>query len=85
MREKVLPWAAAIVCAILSAICLLGNLASQFAGATGDSGTMVFICFLPMCFWFVGHFLTTLQNENRSLRMEIDDLIRIAADSKNAA
>lgn len=35
---------------------------------------IVFYCFLPMCFFFVGTFLSQLQKENRELRSRIDEL-----------
>ncbi len=76
MKDKLGPWIPAIFCAILSLITVTGNLiASSMNGATPSSGIeVVFYCFLPMCFYFVGALLLKLQRENRELRTRIDDL-----------
>jgi hypothetical protein len=74
MREKLGPWLPAIFCAVLAVITTVGNLWTY--AVTGDNGsvTMVYIVFMPMCFFFVGAYLTQLRNENREMRTRLDAL-----------
>jgi hypothetical protein len=76
MKDKLGPWTPAIFCAFLSLITVTGNLFVGFTnGVTPSSGIDgVFYCFLPMCFYFVGALLSTLQRENRELRTRIEGL-----------
>lgn len=76
MKDKLGPWTPAIFCACLSLITVAGNLIVAFTNRavpwSGIDG--VFYCFLPMCFYFVGALLSTLQRENRELRTRIEEL-----------
>lgn len=75
MHEKLSPWLAAIFCASLSAITIIGNLFLMVANKTSQNDvSTVFYCFLPMCFYFVGIELLKLQKENRELRKTIEKL-----------
>jgi hypothetical protein len=86
MREKLGPWIPAIFCAFLSLITVLGNLILDFMFWTSRSGLdIVFYCNLPMCFYFVGMFLSKLREENTDLRLRIDDLTPAPNAEKNAA
>jgi hypothetical protein len=76
MCDKLSPWAPAIFCAILSLLTVSGNLIVDFMIETAPlSGIDIpFYCFLPMCFYSVGAFLSNLQRENRELRTRIEEL-----------
>lgn len=75
MRDKA-AWAPAIFCAMLSLITISGNVIVSLINRTSNFGgiEIVFYCFLPMCFYFVGAFLSHLQRENRELRTRIEEL-----------
>ena len=86
MREKLGPWIPTMFCAFLSLITVLGSLILDFLNGTSRSGLdLGFYCFLPMCFYFVGVFLSKLREENTDLRLRIDDLTRALNAEKNAA
>ena len=74
MREKVGPWLPAAFCAVLAAIVTIGNLWVHRNGGSDSAVTMVFIINMPMCFFFVGAYLTKLRNDNRLLLLRIDAL-----------
>jgi len=76
MRDKLGPWLPAIFCAVLSSITIVANLAGQFMTGTGSTGPgdIPFYCFMPMCFFFVGAYLSHLKNENQKLRERVDEL-----------
>ena len=75
MLEKISPWIAALFCATLSAITIIGNLWLMVVNRTSQNDvSSVFYCFLPMSFYFVGAELMKLQRENRELRKMIEKL-----------
>ncbi|QDT04372.1 hypothetical protein K227x_27630 [Rubripirellula lacrimiformis] len=78
MREKVAPWLPAGFCAVLAVITTVANLWAYRKGGSDNSATMVFMLFMPMCFFFVGAYLTQLRDENRELRTRLDALDRAA-------
>ena len=80
MREQLGPWLPAVFCAVLAAITTIGNLWAYSKGGSDSAVTMVFMLFLPMCFYFVGAYLTQLRNENRDLLARLDAL---DAEAKN--
>ena len=63
MRDRLSPWIPAIFCAFLSLITVSGNLILDFMNGTARSSgiDIPFYCFLPMCFYFVGAFLSNLR------------------------
>lgn len=73
MRDKLQPWVAAIFCASLSLITIVGNIAAMVYtnGVSQSPVTIVFLCFLPMCFYHVGDFLFKLRQENRDLQKQV--------------
>lgn len=75
MREKMNPWIAAIFCASLSTITVVGNLACQLMGGPSDVASVSFYCFLPMCFFFVGAYMAELRRENQTLQARLDALV----------
>ncbi|MHB9081867.1 MAG: hypothetical protein ACYC3X_30750 [Pirellulaceae bacterium] len=87
MKDKRGPWTPAIFCAFLSLITVAGNLIvvsmNGVAPSSGIDG--VFYCFLPMCFYFVGALLSTLQRENRELRTRIEELASQQRGEEHAA
>ena len=75
MRDKLRPWIAAIFCAGLAVIVIIANLLLAFTNGTSLNGVdFVFYCFLPMCFFFVGDFLSSLRKENLALRLQVGEL-----------
>jgi len=76
MRERLGPWLPAIFCASLSLITITANLAGYFMTGTRSTGPgdMAFYGFMPMCFFFVGAYLSQLKKENQELRQRIDEL-----------
>ena len=84
LREKLGPWLPASFCAVLSLITVSGNLITQSITGTTDACSVVFYCFLPMCFYFAGAFLSQLRQENRELRTRLDELTS-RLDSDNDA
>lgn len=79
MREKVAPWIPAVFCAVLAVIVTVANLWGYRNGGSDQAATVVFMLFLPMCFFFVGAYLTQLRNENRQMRVRLDALDNAAA------
>lgn len=67
MRNKIEPWLSALYCAALAVIVTIGVLASSDFGPT-----LIYILSMPMCFWFVGVYLTKLKKENSELRDRLD-------------
>jgi hypothetical protein len=86
MKDKLGPWTPAIFCAFLSLITVTGNLIVSFMNRAAPSSGIdgVFYCFLPMCFFFVGALLSTLQRENRELRTRIEELASQRRDEDHA-
>lgn len=74
MREKLGPWIPAGFCALLAVITTITNLWTYWNGGSENAATMVFVLFMPMCFFFVGAYLTQLKSENRELRIRLDAL-----------
>lgn len=75
MREKFSPWLPVIFCIFLSSITVAGNLFLAFRSGTPQTGIeLVFHCFLPLCFLFVGAAVSKLQKENRELRKQIQEV-----------
>ena len=78
MQEKLRPWIPAIFCAAISVITIIANLVLAFTmpNPTPSAPRMDFLlyCNLPMCFFLVGDFLSTLRKENLALRTQVDEL-----------
>lgn len=86
MREKLSPFVAAIFCVFLCFVTLFGNiLLSIYTQGKSQGGLdVVFYSFLPMCFLYIGYFLSHLRNEQNDLKRRIDAL-EAAASAKNRA
>ena len=84
MRDK-LPWLPAISCAGLSLITVLADLIGRFTTGTAGAGDVVFYCFLPGCFYFVGAFVSQLRYENDELRKQIQELLPKPGAENHAA
>jgi peptidoglycan/LPS O-acetylase OafA/YrhL len=78
MRDKIAPWLPAGFCVVLAVIVTIANLWAYANGGSDGSATMIFMLFLPMCFFFVGAYLTQLRNENREIVARLDELTRKA-------
>ena len=78
MREKLRPWIPAMFCAAISVITIIANLVQAFTmpNPTPSAPRMdfLFYCYLPMCFFLVGDFLSTLRREKLALRTQVDEL-----------
>ncbi len=75
LKQKFAPWTAAAFCAILSLITISFNLRLSFQNH-GETGTVdiIFLAFLPVCFFFVGATATHMQLQIRELRKRLDEV-----------
>ena len=85
MRDKLAPWLPAICCAALSLITVVADVVGRFLTGAGNSGLTAFLCFMPMCFFHVGVMLKRLQDENRTLKQRIDEVLLEQDDRRNMA
>ena len=85
MREKLMPWIPAILCAVLSLITVVADVFGRVMTGTSHVGLTAFLCFLPMCFFHVGLMLKSLRDENRILKSQLDEAQLIENQRKNAA
>ena len=74
MREKLRPWIAAMFCAALCIVLIIGKFLAIKLGLLINPMEAAFYSFLPMCFFVVGDFLSALRKENLALRKKIDEL-----------
>jgi hypothetical protein len=68
-RQAMYPWTPAAYCVFISVLVFL----SQSPIKLG-SGLMIFFCFLPMVFIFVGAAIFQMQKEIRELRKQVGEL-----------
>ena len=85
MREKLMPWVPAILCAGLALITVVADVVGRFMTGTAHAGLTAFIGFLPMCFFHVGVMLKTMRDENRELKRRLDEVLQNESERKNAA
>ena len=85
MHSKLGPWLPAIYCAVLSIVTVVANLIARFTMQATGTADIVFYCFLPMCFYFVGAYMTRLRLENEELREQIRDLASKQAGERRVA
>jgi hypothetical protein len=76
MRNKIGPWQPAIFCGALAVLVTIGNLWGVAVSGSESVATGTFILFMPMCFYFVGVYLTVLRKENAELRKRLDAIDR---------
>ena len=76
LRNKIAPWLPAIFCGALAVIVTIGNVWGVMASGSDSVATGTFILFMPMCFYFVGVYLTVLRKENAELRNRLDAIDR---------
>jgi len=69
------PWLPLALCAALAVIALVGEIAQSFiTGEFPGGGNIVFISFLPGCFFFLGSFTAGMQREICELRQQVADM-----------
>lgn len=85
MRDKLMPWLPAIFCGILSLLTVIADIAGRFTTGTDHIGLTTFLCFLPMCFFFVGTALKNLRDENQLLKRRLDEALRDDNRQRDAA
>ena len=68
-KQKVGNWLPMAFCASLSLICLIA-----FISSGKDVWVIPFLCFLPMCFFFMAAVTVNLQREVRDLREQVAKL-----------
>lgn len=70
-----LPWVPMAFCAFLAVVTVAANLGLSFANGSDVGGGMIaFLCFLPMCFYFVGAATSQMQAEIVELRRQVAEL-----------
>ena len=74
--NKIAPWIPAIFCGALAVIVTVRNLWGVAASASGSVAMGTFILFMPICFYFVGVYLTVSRRENAELRKRLDVIDR---------
>ena len=79
MKQKISHWLPMAMCASLSLICV-----AAFIGFT-TAWVIPFLCFLPMCFFFVAAVTSNLQREVRDLREQVAKLQEKRVGSHDAA
>lgn len=73
-RKKLLPWVAAGFCAFVSTVTIVTNIILSFVTHTSVNDTLVFLCFMPMCFVFAGAAMYEMQREIRELKQQLGRL-----------
>ena len=74
-KQAAAPWLPMIFSAVLSLITLIALVASASIPGSGSGGWEIpFVCFLPMCFFFVGAALTHTRKEILDLRAQVAEL-----------
>lgn len=74
MKDRIGPWLPAIFCAVLALIVIVANLMGLRYGGSSGAADSVFMTFMPMCFFFVGAYLSKLRKENIELRQRLDSV-----------
>ena len=72
-RLAMLPWVPMGFCAFLSLITIVAQVWMMAAYGPASNGAMsiVFLCNIPMCFFFVGTLTAKLQREVRDLKAQL--------------
>lgn len=70
-KQKTQHWVALFFCACLGLIVIVTSL---LFSTSLPVGMIPFLCFLPMCFFYVGLTTSSLQREIRELRQKVSDL-----------
>ena len=74
-KRSVLPWVPLGFCAFLSLITIVANLWLSWTKRADIGGwAIAFLCFLPMCFYFVGAATSQMQSEILDLRRQLSEL-----------
>ena len=69
MKQKLGHWLPIAFCTSLSFICVVG-----FISRSPNSWIIPFLCFLPMCFFFVAAVTSNLQGQIRELKEQVAQL-----------
>jgi NADH:ubiquinone oxidoreductase subunit 6 (subunit J) len=80
MKQKISHWIPMGFCAVLALISLPLVISFKNTG-----WAIPFLCFLPMCFFFVAAVTSNLQREVRDLREQVARLHEKRAGSQDAA
>jgi hypothetical protein len=74
-KQSISPWTPMRFCIALSVNTVIANLCLSLATHANYGGvSIVFLCFVPMCFFFVGAVALQMQGEMRELRRQIAEL-----------
>jgi hypothetical protein len=80
MKQKIGHWLPMAFCVALAFICLTAVLSRS-----PSAWIIPFLCFLPMCFFFVAAVTSNLQREIRELREQVAKLQEKRVGSHDAA
>ena len=80
IAQSIAHWTPVAFCAFLSYIALRGDM-----NRSPSTWAIPFLCFLPMCFFFVAAATSSLQREVRELREQLAKLKETQTDSHDVA
>jgi len=76
-KRATLPWIATAFCAALSLLTICQNLWLSVVNHSDYGGWAIgFLCFLPICFYWVGVAMSKMQREISELRKQVAELQR---------
>ena len=77
MLGKLRPYISAIGCAFLGVMTIAGNITVARNLGSLDPGygmSFVYYCFLPLCLYFLGAYMSEMRQEIRELRARLEGL-----------
>ena len=74
MKERIGPWLPAIFSAVLAIIVIVADLWALRIGGSAGAADTVYMIFLPMCFFFLGVYLSKLRKDYLELRDRLDSV-----------
>jgi hypothetical protein len=72
-------WASVAFCASLCAITLVQSIGGAFSEGLGRNWQLVFLAFLPMCFYYVAAVTTDMRRQILELKTQVEQLRKTSA------